>query len=106
MDIPATARALVAEHDEFCAGHYDPEVPYCSCAPVNHRLCAGCETQARKIESALRAAQAYGEVKALREAAEELSGNDGVRNYLVGEGTDGEIADWLRDRASRLAEGK
>ncbi len=81
MDIPATARALAngrvcADENEWC----DEEL-----------LCSSCNAFAKDIESALRAAQAA----ALREAAE-----DGPQNKVLG------VADWLRDRASRLAQGK
>jgi hypothetical protein len=88
MDIPATARALAERIIDDNEWPYDsdgkPHRPLSDVAPL--------------IESALRAAQAA----ALREAAEAI--NNDTRAY--GDYWREEVADWLRDRASRLAEGK
>lgn len=51
------AQQIVRDHEMRCAGEYDPEAPYCSCAPPDHPLCEGCSKLVSAILSALSAVE-------------------------------------------------
>ncbi len=99
MDLTAKARELAGSHlvvDDDCWYSCPASGECCN---ENETACnCGLEARVVAIESALRAAQAA----ALREAADGI--NNDTRAY--GDYWREEVADWLRDRASRLAQGK